>query len=544
MISRTLIWLRWTLARRQAVAFLRGLRRPTKLLGALTPLVLLGFLFHNRESEAVSLLARAPVLILAGSALLMVAIFRGLSHRRLDWADSDHQFLLQGAFTPAELLFDRLLGGYLFATCSAAFLGVLLAPHLRHPGLTAAGLALFQILCTHVTAALTSWTGGMSMASWSRLRLAGRALVAAYACACFGYFFLRQPAHSTEWLSGYGMLIFYPTSTFPSAGAGFLQRGAQSLATWMVTAPAGLLAGMAGGVLLLATVAGSFRVYRMDFATCAPEAESESIQAGRPRVKRAWLPGFLVRTGLFRGAGPALVWKNLVMASRSPRALLLCLVSVLVVTSPWLITLRIDPTDLFVVRGAIPMTLLGAAFLLQRALPFDFRTGLKHAQEFRTWPASPTTIVSATVFVPAFLCVLCQFGALLVLMVAGGLAPGSAGLAEKARFDSPTLLVCLFSFPIAALGVNLVWNAYYLLGAGKSQVDSGPTAFGSLFVLGGTFAVFFPAGWTLNYCQSDLALPVLTAATVAILVQAVVLFGVLAWMVHRFSNLEFGEGVR
>ena len=143
----------------------------------------------------------------------------------------------------------------------------------------------------------------------------------------------------------------------------------------------------------------------------------------------------LPKRALFRGVG-AIVWKNLVVARRSKRELVLAFVFTLVFTTP--LTAMLWMHHDFVSKGietsrqdaeefqtGIALMLGFLAFLLQRTFPFDFRCDGHHLVGFRTLPVSPFVLALAEIAVPTGLCLAFQ-------------ALGIAALVIYARFHWAT----------------------------------------------------------------------------------------------------------
>ena len=192
----------------------------------------------------------------------------------------------------------------------------------------------------------------------------------------------------------------------------------------------------------------------------------------------------------------AIFWKNLVVARRSKRELILACVFTLIYTA-LLAAIRWGLRDAMSKGGELPageladfdngvmLLLASLAFLLQWAFPFDFRRDGAHLVGFRTLPVSSFALVQAEIAVPTTLCLAFQALGIGLLMIYG-------------RFDWPVLALMLFGYPAIALALNGVWNLHYLLSAtkragGRAQSAS---AAGTLMVVALSFLIFFPAGWT------------------------------------------------
>jgi hypothetical protein len=202
----------------------------------------------------------------------------------------------------------------------------------------------------------------------------------------------------------------------------------------------------------------------------------------------------LPNLALFHGVG-AIVWKNLVVASRSRREIMLAAGFTFIYTG-LLIALRVVLHRLMTDGGQLPerdlrdfdnglaSMLVGLTFFLQRSFAFDFRRDGQNLVGFRTLPISPLALALAEISVPTLFCLAFQVVAVLALMLCG-------------RFEWMLLLVMLLGFPAVALGLNGVWNLHYLLAAtkragGKAESASSVTV---LMVVALSFLIFYPAGW-------------------------------------------------
>jgi hypothetical protein len=211
------------------------------------------------------------------------------------------------------------------------------------------------------------------------------------------------------------------------------------------------------------------------------------------RLAGAFAPS-LPNLPLFRGFG-AIIWKNLVVAGRSKRQIMLAAGFTFIYTG-FLIALRVILHRLMTEGGQLPerdlrdfenglaSMLVGLSFFLQRSFPFDFRRDGQHLVTFRTLPISPLALALAEISVPTLFCLAFQAVAVLALMLCG-------------RFEWSLLLVMLFGFPAVALALNSVWNLHYVLAAtkragGKAESASSVTV---LMVVALSFLIFYPAGW-------------------------------------------------
>jgi hypothetical protein len=252
----------------------------------------------------------------------------------------------------------------------------------------------------------------------------------------------------------------------------------------------------AGTLWLLLRLKAS--IFETSFVRTTRAAERRfRIQQGRRVAVIEGLPRGSVRLPefiFFRGAG-AIIWKNLVVALRLKRELILAAVFTLIYTG-FLFALVFVYHD-FLTKGGwtsnrdaadfnkgIAMALSALAFFLQWTFSFDFRRDGQHLVGFRTLPVSPVALALAEIVVPAVFCLAFQAAGIVMLMF-------------YAHFDWTTLLCVLLTYPAIALALNAVWNLHYLLSAtqraaGKAQSAS---AVGTLMVVALSFLVFFPAAW-------------------------------------------------
>ena len=506
-MNHALLYLWWSLLRRRTIHFCRGLRRPTTLIGFAALLWFAGFLFHHREHEMFGQLVRKESLI--GGALIMLcgSLFKGFLQRGLVFEPPDVEFLFTSPFTQRQIVCYRLLPSYLFALVQGVvFLG-LFAPHLTHPLLPTICFILFQIVCFHVATAAAIFAGTISEQVHHRVRWmmlsAYFVLTAVYLRAVWDIRIVPSFASSP-----FVQLLFYPAVTLSDLGT------APSVRDWTLRLPDAIsyptsqfwlssiyLGGFALGAvislwLLLRLKANIFEI---SLATTARVAEKRlRVRQGhrvavleRARLYSARLP----KLALFRGVG-AIFWKNLVVARRSKRELILACVFTLIYTA-LLAAIRWGLRDAMSKGGDLPageladfdngvmLLLASLAFLLQWAFPFDFRRDGAHLVGFRTLPVSPFALVLAEIAVPTACCLAFLALGIGLLMIYG-------------RFDWPVLAFMLFGYPAIVLALNGVWNLHYLLSATKRTGGRGQSAsaVGTLMVVALSFLIFFPAGWT------------------------------------------------
>jgi hypothetical protein len=264
-------------------------------------------------------------------------------------------------------------------------------------------------------------------------------------------------------------------------------------ALWLALATGGA----AGSLWLLLRLKAD--IYEASLAATGRRSEKRlRIRQGRSLIVAAELQrpsARLPKAPLFRGVG-AVIWKNLVVASRSKRELVLASAFTLIYTGflialRWLLYREMSQSGQLPAREvmdfdkAIGGMLCLLVFLLQRAFPFDFRRDGAQLVGFRTLPVSPVGLALAELAVPTVFCLAFQ-------------AAGLAGLMIFAGFGWMMSLLLLLGCPAVALGLNGVWNLHYLLVAAKRA--GGKTDYASpvalLMVVTLSFLIFYPAGWT------------------------------------------------
>jgi hypothetical protein len=500
----TYLWL--VLLKRRTLHFIRELRRPTTFIGFAALAVCFGYWLHYRHDEVFAYLVRPAVLV--GGALLMIggSVLMGFWHRGLVFDPPDVEFLFTSPFTQRQIVFYRLLPAYLFALVQGLVFLALFEPHLEHPLLTAFCLVLFQIACFHLATSAAIFAGTIPEQSHHRIRwmLLGVCflITALYLRAAWGLKLI--PAFVS---APFTQFLFYPALTLSdvatappanqwtlslinnnSSRGWILWQGFVYLAFFAVVAAASLR-------LLLRLKAD---IFEPSLETTARAAEKRlRIRQGRRTVEvaeRRTQSTSLPRNRCFRGVG-AIIWKNLVVASRCKRELLFAAGFTLIYTG-FLIALRWLLHQQMSQGGQLPARevrefdkiLVGLlcflVFILQRAFPFDFRRDGHHLVGFRTLPVSPLALALAQLTVPTAFCLAFQGLGIVVLMILSG-------------FDWLMVLLMLLAFPAVALALNGVWNLHYLLAATRraSGRSATTTPVAMVMVVALSFLIFYPAAW-------------------------------------------------
>ena len=498
------MYLWFVLLKRGALHLVYKLRRPASALGFVALIFCFCLLYKNRHAEFFEHLVRPEAL--AGCALVMLcgSLFKGFLQRGLVFELPDVEFLFTGPFTRRQIVSYRLLPGYLYSAAQGLIFVGLFSPHLKHPWLMFVCLTLFQAVCFHLAAGAAIFAGTLSEQTHARIRWM---MLGAYALITVLYFRIAWDLKAKIGFarSTLSELLFYPSVTMTDiATASWVKEWAVQLVN---THQVGNLefvrqflyvAGLAFAAILTLWVILHLKgdLFEPSLATSARASERKiRLQQGLGSASHsAGQSARLPRSEWFRGAG-AIVWKNLVVASRSRRELLLAGAFTLVYTA-FLIGLRWLLKVYTVQGGGLPerqvrdfdLGLVGMlvflAFLLQRSFPFDFRRDGTHLMDYRTLPIQPLAVALAELAVPVMFCLAFQTAGLVVLMI-------------FARFEWTTLLWIALAFPAVAVGLNAVWNAHYLLAAtrragGRAESASPVTL---LMVVALSFLIFYPAVW-------------------------------------------------
>jgi hypothetical protein len=498
------LWL--TLLKRRAFYLIRCLRRPATLIGFGSLLFLIGILFHYRRADGFAQLVRTESLV--GGAILMLggALFKGFSQRGLVFEPPDIEFLFTSPFTQRQIIFYRFLPNYLFAFAQSVVFCLLFESHLKHPLLTSFCLMLFQIVCFHIAAGSAIFAGTLSERAHYRsqwmLLCCYFVITALYLRSAWGLHLVPSFVTSPVF-----QIFFLPAANIGEIGGApvvgqwalrFVNGNSSMLSN--IWQPAAYLFAFGFGALISLRLVLRLKadIFETALTTTTRAAEkrlkqrqgSTVISVSEGEYQSAALP----RLPLFHGVG-AIIWKNLVVASRSKRQIALA-TGFTFIYSGFLIALRVilhrlmaeggqlSEHDLRDFDNGLASMLVGLAFFLQRSFAFDFRRDGQHLVTFRNLPISPMALALAEISVPTLFCLGFQAVAALALMLCG-------------RFEWMLLLVMLLGFPAVALALNGVWNLHYLLAAtkragGKAESASSVTV---LMVVALSFLVFYPAGW-------------------------------------------------
>jgi hypothetical protein len=551
----TYLWL--TLLKRRAFYLVRCLRRPATLIGFASLLFLIGIAFYYRRAEGFGHVVRTESLL--GGAILMLggALFKGFRQRGLLFEPPDIEFLFTSPFTQRQIIFYRFLPNYLFAFAQSLVFYLLFDSHLKHPLLTSLCLMLFQIVCFHVAAGSAIFAGTLSEQAHHRsqwmLLCCYFVITALYLRSAWGLHLLPSFVASP-----FFQIFFYPAANTAEIGGApvvgqlalRLVNGNSSM-LFNIWQPAAYLFAFGLGALVSLRLVFRLKadIFETALTTTTRTAEKRLkqrqgitvVSVSEGEFRSAALP----RLSLFHGVG-AIIWKNLIVATRSKRQIFLAAGFTFIYTG-FLLALRVVLHRLMAEGGQLPehdlrdfdnglaSMLVGLAFFLQRSFAFDFRRDGQHLVTFRTLPISPFALALAEISVPTLFCLAFQAVAIVALMFCG-------------RFEWMLLLVMLLGFPAVALALNGVWNLHYLLAAtkragGKAESASSVTV---LMVVALSFLVFYPAGWAAVTIGKRVPSPICEPVGISVwlAIQYGVDFCLLLLLAKLFQRFEVSDEVR
>ena len=547
-MNRPLAYLWITLAKRRALHLLSSLRRPTTLVGFGAVVCLVGVCFHFRKEEFMGYLVDPRSLI--GAALLMVggALFRGFLQRGLVFEPADLEFLFTSPFTQRQILAYRLFSNYCFALGQSLVFLILFASHLKHPLTAALCLTLFQIACFHLATAASIFGGSIPELLHQRLRWM---ILGVFAFLIAFYLRVAWDLKIVPHVLGSPLagLLFYPAVTVSDIANDPILHGSLGLLSASASSEMNQLGRLALYLAAFGTLAlgSGWALLRQKADIFEPSLDTTTRHAER---RRRIEQGRQAAVGSsdqarshrlphgFRGVG-AIVWKNLVVASRS-RKELAWVTGFAVIYTGFIIALLYlyhfysrkagypPPTD--EVTGfhiGVALFLATLTFFLQRMVPFDFRRDGHHLLNFRTLPFGSLGIAFAQLVVPTAFCLALQVPCIVALLFYG-------------RFPWLLTLLLPLAYPAVALALNTVWNIHYLIAANQRAAGQSVSAVGTLMVVALSFMVFYPAGWVaLRIGQhlpehTAIQLPLVVWILVQYLVDLLLLM-ILARLYHRIE---------
>ncbi len=464
-MNRALLYL----IRRQRVnaarQFVRGLRRPRKLIGLLFWVSVVGLMIWSqivaRRVGATAPEEGATALTALLGFILVASAFGGLMQRGLAFQPADIDFLFPGPFTRRALVLYRLLQLYPMAILSTAFLLVFLGPRMAHAGWGGAGILACQLVALHLQTATAIVAAAVSDRTFGRLR--GKIQAVLFVLVGIGMF-AGVVVFVDVGDAGSDVRELFRTEAmqkllYPAAAAARLSTAAGAAAR---VEPA---LGLAASVLLTLGLVMALQVNFFEASLETSRRFHKAVSRSRrgmavvPRkgdkARRIRLP----RLPVFRGGG-AILWKNLLTAGRSLRIVFFSLMMTAIFAS-----IAIGAMTRIGAGGAPPMgpvLAMGAMLplMLQQHLAFDFRRDLDSLAELRLLPASPFVVALAEVLVPTALSVAAQWS-----MIA----------AASFVIDLPreSIVAVLVGYPVLTLAICTVGNIGFLVYPVRTVTASG-----------------------------------------------------------------------
>ena len=519
-MTRPLVWLLLARRRNAVKKFVAGLRRPRRILGLLGTLGLVGLVAWSVSqasgSTEAARAAAAPLLRGYLSLVLLMSFLGGLSERGLAFHASDVHFLFPGPFRRRDLILYHLADQAPMVALGALLPFLFFGLRAPNPGLALLGCLLAVFAAQHVRIFASVAMVHVGERAFRRMRtplrwlmtLSVLALVVLLAAAATRAGGLRQVV-GTSTSSPVLRVLFYP-----AAAAGDLAEAGS-----LVQALAALLGGATAVLVTLVAVLllqVNFLEQSIDVSERWAERRARLRRTGNAAAASARegpVQGVrLPSLGAFRGTG-ALVWKNVVVARRSLRALFVSIAIGVFLVTPMLAAAR--DRDPGLVLGYVVILPL----LLSGSLTFDFRGEGAQIGALRSLPFTPTAVALAEVVVPSAIALLCQS---VYLAAAAGL--GFAPMAWAAL----AFVACVPVTATMVAATNLAWF-WAPRGAGAALLQF-------LFLLGNGTILGLLA-WLLLQIGLEpwIALSLLFAAQVALL------SGVLALLGRAFVTSDVSE---
>lgn len=473
-MNRALLYLVVVQRKNSAISFVKGLRSPGRAAAAMVWIGFVGLFLLSSSSGFANAMRREsaqaalPALF---SILLLTSTINGLLQRGLTFQEADIDFLFPGPFSRRELVMYRLLTLYPFALISSAVFLLMLRRMCGHAGASYLALVLFSCLLIHLQTILglvATWIeGGLLRRVRSSLRVVAWMLAIVLAFAFIG------AATGDHRVASFVDRVFAIEAArvafYPAA------KVAQALAAPnFVGALHGLLPLFAAAVVSLVVVL----LLQVNFLEASLQTSQQgsllrarwsrgflSVDRASPTASSARMPSGL----LFRGAG-AIVWKNLVAASRSLRFVLYAVLSIGIYTALVIVRGKHggpgvgEPNELPVDAIMPPrMEIIGLGAMwplfIQQYVAFDFRRDFDSLAELRQLPLRPFSVAAAELTVPTILTLAFQ----------------SLGLLGVACFEDvsrSTLWVALFAYPPVTLAMLTVTNLGFLLFPSRQAASS------------------------------------------------------------------------
>ncbi len=504
-MNRALLYLERVHWQRRGGAFLRGLRRPTRLLGLMAAVGAGALLVRLRGLPTFDALCRLPSLLILGSVLLAATTFRAFMRRGLGLTRAEAEFVLSGPFETRELLLYRWLPAYAYSLLTGAAFLALFRTHLENPLLTAATLTAFQIACHHLASAVALYADSLPDSAYRRLRPmvvgaagllfavgAGAIVLASKAM------YLTSPLPApleTLLTAGWARLAFWPQVDLLDLGTApalrdaslglvnpLLETSSLALCQW-----AGFFSLGAAALLsprLAYRFGGGFRERRdadpiVEAQGGDPATKFRGSESGLGEAARsAGIPALRA----FRGAG-SMAWKNLLNARRSIREVAYGFIVTAVYSAA--VFCFLDGYESEILVSAVALYLGFLPLLLHRAFPFDFRADGTRLWEHHTLPFPPVAHAAGQLAIPCALMLICQALAVLTFCLLGQAPPAK------------TLGFMAASYPAIIVALSAAGNLHFLFFLPKGGSDGSSEGSGALpralFAVGLTALAVGPA---------------------------------------------------
>ncbi len=490
-MNRALLYLIVMQRKNSVIAFFRGLKEPRRLIATLFWVGFLVLFLFSQSGEFTTNLRRdsartaLPALF---SILLLTSSVNGLLQRGLTFQPADVDFLFPGPFARRELVLYRLVSLYPFTLVSSALFLLMLRRMAGDMLAGYIGLVLFSLLLVHLQTILgliATWIeGGLFKRLKAPLRMLAWFLAIVLAFAFVGAATGdTRVATQVQDLFAHGAtrVVFYPAA-----------KVAEALAAPSFTAALPAILPLFAAVVCSLLMA---LLLQVNFI----EASLQTSQQGsllRARMGRGFV-GAEASTGkvgssralflpVFRHSG-AIVWKNLIAASRSLRFVLYAVMSIGIYTS--IVIARGRHGDVFdPIAPRMDVLSLGAMWplFIQQYVAFDFRRDFDSLAELRQLPLQPFGVAVAEIAVPTFFAVAFQL-------------LGLAGVAMFEHVSRHMMILAVLAYPPITLAMITVTNLGFLLfpsrqaAAAKWRAGGASLSLVAIFNMFVTIVVLAPA---------------------------------------------------
>ncbi len=491
-MNRALLYLVVMQKKNAIFAFFRSLREPRRFFGTMIWVGFLVFFLVSNPSAYTSAMDRSaardalPALF---SILLLTSSINGLLHRGIAFQPADIDFLFPGPFERRELVMYRLANLYPFALISSLIFVLMLRRTVVDGRIAYVGLVLFSIILIHLQTMLglaATWIEGRFFKK-IRFALRGAGLVLAIA---LGFAFVGSATGNSQISSyirdafskGAPRIAFYPAAKLAEA----------IVAPSFIAALPSLLVLVSFAAITLLVVL-SMQVNFIEASILTSQQGSllrarmwRGFVGGDPSVEKA-KSAKMPSLALFRGSG-AIVWKNLVTASRSMRFIVYAVLAIGIYTA---IIIARNRAPQFSHGGPFgpgagsedsiltDVLMLGALWplFIQQYIAFDFRRDFDSLAELKQLPSRPFFIALAEVAVPWLLAISFQ-------------ALGLAGVAFFEKLTIPTIALATMIYPPVTLTMITITNWGFLMFPSRQAAASRGRAGGSNLSLVAIFNMF------------------------------------------------------